>query len=492
MSPLPERGDLADTSLPRLLLELHAARFGGLLTLTRDPIEKSFLFHEGLPVHAESNGPSESLAGRLSETGVISQTDGARVAAYVKRERCQEAKALLALQLVDPRGLVEALKEQVRLRLIDCVGWSQGTFRLDAGTAAPEGTQALRTDVYALVQEAIETHWSPDRILADLAPHMGHCPTRTHGLARVAACLRRDDCVESLLASLDGERPLWQLLQAARSPRALAAAWVLDASGAIAHTGGGNGTSARSAAPQVEIVVAGPASAERRARTAATPDRGTDGEAERRAAAALAREIDDRFQRLDQLDGYALLGIERDAAAAAIKQAYLAAAKSYHPDVIARSGLDTDTRVRANRVFAEIGKAYATLSDPERRRRYDLSLEGGGDELDAERLATAEGLFRKGDVLLRQGNFRGALEFLETAAELWPDDAAYQSALGWALYKKLPSEPERAREHLERAASLDPADAAVLFRLSVVLRTLGEAERSAAMLSRARHGDSAG
>ena len=48
-------GRIEETPLPRLLLALHAERFGGSLTLSRDRVGKRFLFHKGAPVFAESN-----------------------------------------------------------------------------------------------------------------------------------------------------------------------------------------------------------------------------------------------------------------------------------------------------------------------------------------------------------------------------------------------------------------------------------------------------
>ena len=90
---------------------------------------------------------------------------------------------------------------------------------------------------------------------------------------------------------------------------------------------------------------------------------------------------------------------------------------------------------------------------------------------------------------MRVGNFRGALDYLQPAVELWPEEAAYQAALGWALFKKSPPEPDRAREHLERALEIAPNVAQTAFHLSVVLKVLGEADASKAMLAEARRID---
>src|SRR4029453_5058024 len=63
-------------------------------------------------------------------------------------------------------------------------------------------------------------------------------------------------------------------------------------------------------------------------------------------------------------DYYETLGVSRTATADDIKQAYRKLARKYHPDV---NPGDTT----AEEKFKDIGEAYAVLSDPEKRQRYD-------------------------------------------------------------------------------------------------------------------------
>ena len=63
-------------------------------------------------------------------------------------------------------------------------------------------------------------------------------------------------------------------------------------------------------------------------------------------------------------DYYEVLGVDKSADDAALKKAYRALAKKYHPDM---NPGDKEAEVK----FKEASEAYAVLSDPEKRRQYD-------------------------------------------------------------------------------------------------------------------------
>ena len=85
--------------------------------------------------------------------------------------------------------------------------------------------------------------------------------------------------------------------------------------------------------------------------------------------------------------------------------------------------------------------------------------------IDVTRIAQAETCYRKGEILMQQGNFRGAVNFFEASISLCCDEPVYLSALGWALFKQNPPDVPRAREHLERASGLAPDDREIARRL---------------------------
>lgn len=71
---------------------------------------------------------------------------------------------------------------------------------------------------------------------------------------------------------------------------------------------------------------------------------------------------------MNDRDYYAILGVEHDADDAQIRKAFQKLARKYHPDINKEPG--------AEEKFKEISEAYAVLSDPDKRRRYDAMSSG--------------------------------------------------------------------------------------------------------------------
>lgn len=67
-------------------------------------------------------------------------------------------------------------------------------------------------------------------------------------------------------------------------------------------------------------------------------------------------------------DPYSVLGVQRNADADEIKAAWRSKAKSVHPD-------HNQSDPGASSRFAEVGRAYEVLKDPERRKRYDRAVD---------------------------------------------------------------------------------------------------------------------
>lgn len=89
---------------------------------------------------------------------------------------------------------------------------------------------------------------------------------------------------------------------------------------------------------------------------------------------ALARE---RAEQAGKKDYYKILGVEKGATEEQLKRAYRQMALRCHPD----KNADTpEKRSQSEKLFKDVNEAYAVLSDPSKRQRYDAGLGVHGTE----------------------------------------------------------------------------------------------------------------
>ena len=78
-----------------------------------------------------------------------------------------------------------------------------------------------------------------------------------------------------------------------------------------------------------------------------------------------------RLHRAGEIDYYEELGVERNASQEDIRESFRALVRLLHPD----QQRDEQLRSIAETQLRKVNRIYAVLSDPERRRRYDESLD---------------------------------------------------------------------------------------------------------------------
>ncbi len=482
-----EQGSLESTSVPQLLAESWRDRRSGCLRLSRGQSERVIHIEDGAPTGLETSLGDDRFAELLEQTQRLTRDDRVKVEELAEQRECSQASAVLALGLLDPKALYQALRQATRAQISEVFDWREGDYTWTPPTpdAGPAGKPF---DILQLLQAQLPKRWGIERIFETLMPHADDRGDIAPQFRRVVDKLgAKAPIPQQLIQRLDGSTSIGRILgDFAGDPLAASTLWVLLHAGLLRLCDG----SAQATAPpvEIEVIVASKSNSSSDddvgAAAAASGANAASRGREDDKAMKLRAEIDTLLDELDEINHYEVLGLDADAGPTDIKKAYFQAAKKYHPDALARMGLN-DIRDRAARVFARIAEAYEILSDTDKKRSYD-SGDSEPEQIDTARLAQAETSYRKGEILHKMGNFVAALDYLEPAVELWPEEPAYQALLGWALYKQPKSDSKRAREHLAIADEQEPDNAVTLLRLGLVLRSLDEEDAAEDHLARAR------
>lgn len=141
--------------------------------------------------------------------------------------------------------------------------------------------------------------------------------------------------------------------------------------------------------------------------------------------------------RLNQLDYYTLLGVQKDSVEADIRAAFRRFARKYHPD---RYPAQDAKREQATAIYRRGAEGLQVLLDPAARKLYDYALEKGITRLTADQRdragkpkakpvkprqdvvnsPEARAYFEQGRTAMQQGELRKAWKFLRHALSIEP------------------------------------------------------------------------
>jgi len=167
------------------------------------------------------------------------------------------------------------------------------------------------------------------------------------------------------------------------------------------------------------------------------------------AIRAFVEEVRHRVDTLDTQNAYARLSVPNNASADQIKQAYIAAAKRFHPDRASSSPALAPILPDLQALFSALKQAHDDIGSPESRARYDHQLKAGGTGKVASRREEASLSLKMGEVLLKKRDFEAGLHKLRRAVDLDPNADAL-AALAWGIV----SDPKVTAAGKEEAMSL--------------------------------------
>ncbi|HZS36531.1 MAG TPA: DUF4388 domain-containing protein [Polyangia bacterium] len=511
-------GRLQDEPLPHLLHRLHQDRSTGVLRLETRVGRHELYFRDGFPVAVALPGSAEMIGQVLVEMRILDDATHKRTLNTPPPPGKRYGDWLLEQKLVDPDKLKLALKAQVRRKLHRLFFLGEGDFRFEL-VQHQEGRQnqeSLSVQPARAIYHGVRSAWSAERLGSALFLLDGRaikCKLEADAVARYG--LGADDGrVAELLRK--GYWTLPDLIEAAGLPPqpvhalvyALYITDALDVRGAdevprlkrrensgasplpVAPPSAPSGPRSHSVATPLPTAMPTPAQRISASMPQVTPARGVnlpppDIETARTQILLKAKVVESE-------NLFEVLGLPEDATSEAVKTAYFDAAKRYHPDRLSSMGLES-LRGDVEKIFRRVGEAYGTLFDDKRRAEYKVTLGKPGHDPAAHakalKMLEAEMAMRRGEVLLRKGDYAGAIRELEQAVAGNPQEGEHLAYLTWARLGAGQITHADAKPQFQQATRLSPKCARAFYFLGVCLKEENDVDRAYAQFRKAHELD---
>lgn len=154
--------DLSETPLLTLIGRLLSKGAKGLLLVEREERDQShahrkdIYVHEGRVTHVSSLEPNDRLGESLVAARVLTRQELSTALRHMVRSQGQLGESLVALKLVDPVVVYQALCSQGRDRIVGLCSWTSGTARFFGGVSRPDVAFPLDVDLHLCLVQAVD------------------------------------------------------------------------------------------------------------------------------------------------------------------------------------------------------------------------------------------------------------------------------------------------------------------------------------------------
>jgi curved DNA-binding protein len=163
---------------------------------------------------------------------------------------------------------------------------------------------------------------------------------------------------------------------------------------------------------------------------------------------------------------YEILGVERSASEAEIRDRFRKLARENHPDRY--RGTD---KAEAERSFQTLTEAVNVLTNPAKRKQHDAEI-GSGSRGAADYAQVAKAYMAKGVKAFKENDLRGAYENFDMAVKHNPQDAKAFHYLAIAA-ARIPAYARQAVQAIEGALQREPMNPLFLKDAGMICRQAG-------------------
>lgn len=443
------KGFIKDFELADTLIGLQRSHKTGILTIESGAVIKRVYIKNGDMIFAASNREADRLGDVLLREGRITPEQFDHSVREMNRTKQRHGAVLVSLGYLTPQELVTAVKHYVEEVIVSLFSLGEGGFIFEESPLPTEEVITLKLSAANLIYYGIKRIKNFEHII-------GEMPSEESVLAFSAdpldlfQDLRLDDSGKRIFSCINGMTSVNDIILITQLDRAEALKTVYALMNVrmieVKHKG----------EPSVEMpqqVIS--EIIEERDVTTADPH--------------LRELVEEMYGKYETMGYYGVLGVKDFASTPEIKSAYYKAAKKYHPDMHFYH-MDDSFKAKLSDIFSYIYDAYATLSDPKKRREYDKAITLKPAKLTAGQ-DKASAKFEEGKVRLKKNEFQEAEQLFGQATYFDRTIAEYHYYYGLTLIKL--NKLKDAEKAIGRALKLDPANADYLAELGFIYLGLG-------------------
>ena len=477
---IPEHGSLSQWSLGDVLLNCMDQQWTGRIELEHGSTSKSVFVESGTPVYCSSNIFSENFGQMLLREGVISEVEYEWARKIQLREGIRQGEALVKVGVMSSRQLHDHLQAQIRQKLVNAFGWTEGTFQrvpdesflhhttrfqfnpIDI-VVAGRARFLVRDDIHAL-WERMGNHWA---VCISEQGHVGDSVNQWLE-ERAARALLHPTMLSEVAIDCGWTKPF-----------ALSVFLVLESVGYVRVSANRQSLPAVCPVTPVrfdEVEIEGETYLEVDVLESASAVQ----EMNDQQRAELADDLWSAYLNLTSIDHFEALGVDVDASAAEIMAARDELLEVYDSSAFAPVLDDQRSANALSEIHSKLTAAASVLLNVSSRADYVERLTRIA-EREVSQYLTAEDEFVEGMVKLNTGDFEGAREHFRTSRQFNNQEPVYEMYYGWAVYCAASDEGEVeiAKRHLIRAISINPLMDDGYVMLGKVLLHQGDAAEAA-------------
>ncbi len=438
-------GLLKHFPLTEILIDLQRSEKNGILDIRHGSVIKRIYIKNGDMVTATSNQKEDRFLETLLRTGKITANQYKRVIDVSNKEMQKQGAVLVELGYLRPEDLTGSVRQQIEEIILSLFQWEDGIFNFREGHLLSDKVIQLKMSAADLIYRGVRRITNIDHIRNAMPP-----PDAVLGYSADPMDLYQDINIDQtdkdILSLLDGKRTVQEIVSLTSLDKSLATKILYALLCTRIITPIEKGFTNESIHEDIL----------REEKIAIDPD--------------FSDRVEYLFNRLDSLDYYSFLEIEKWDAPDKIKNAYYKAAKKFHPDK--HLHLPSDTfKNKLNTIFAHLTEIYKTLTNPDRRIQYDKSLSVKQEPLLRSNTDLAKVRFQEGEEAFSKGAYAEAKDLFGQAVYLNNSVAEYYFNLGLALVKT--DDFREAVKIFNQALKLDPMNTDYLAELGHVYLKLG-------------------